>query len=158
MAALRWLQLSLMGYCVSTTYAASLVARQSSARSWAYVHSLDETCEDLTCGSSPYKLIPQPPTAAGDLLTTCLMVVALGCYQSKAHCCAALASSFEVLQLAIGGRRRHSNQGFTLMRMQHSHEKQRLPHMLVMCRPRVPVLHCSGVSQRAPFTIPSYGS
>lgn len=41
-------------------------------------------------------------TTVGDLTTTCLTVVPLGCYQTKSACCKALASRWEQMEIAVG--------------------------------------------------------
>jgi hypothetical protein len=41
-------------------------------------------------------------TTVGDLTTTCLNIVPMGCYQMRTDCCAKLASSWQRLDIGIG--------------------------------------------------------
>jgi hypothetical protein len=60
-----------------------------------------DQCIDITC-SSPYKMFVEKTSTVGDLTTTCLTVVPLGCYQTKTECCSRLASRWEVLEFLVG--------------------------------------------------------
>ena len=94
---------------VSNTSPPSDHSKTSSLRSWSFIEGLHtkNTCQDDTCSSSPYKLFPKSTTSNGSLTTTCFTVVALGCYSSKAPCCASLASSFQQMEFSIG-RKAHA--------------------------------------------------
>ncbi|KAJ9518821.1 hypothetical protein QJQ45_026133 [Haematococcus lacustris] len=59
----------------------------------------EDGCTDRTC-TSPYKVFVKSTETVGDLTTTCLTVVPLGCYATKTECCAKLAASWQMLSIA----------------------------------------------------------
>eukprot|EP00798_Chlamydomonas_sp_ICE-L_P029168 gene29168-32390_t len=95
----------------------SLKARESSQRAWAFVDTLQEDNKcDMSCSTSPYMLVKK--SEAQDVMvstaglgstvvssqkvrTTCLGIVALGCFGNKGPCCSSLAAQLRSLSMSI---------------------------------------------------------
>lgn len=76
---------------------------KESQRSWDSIQGLNnDQCEDTSC-TAPYKMYMNGGgKTVGDVTTTCLSLVASGCYQTKSPCCSALSAKWEQLEIATG--------------------------------------------------------
>ena len=77
-------------------------AKESSQRAWEFFNQLKGAGCDTTCASSPYQLYLKNSQELEEEGEVCLTIAALGCYQSKSPCCAALAARFARITLSVG--------------------------------------------------------
>lgn len=83
--------------------AAVLPSEHASQRAWDSIQGLEtDQCQDTSC-TAPYKMYMNGGgKTVGDVTTTCLSLVASGCYQYKSPCCSALSAKWEQLEIATG--------------------------------------------------------